>query len=152
MLRFTLILASSFFPFLFFFFEPKRACLFLFCFFVFVLFFLFFFCFPCTSKGTHIGAVSFSDRAWIPIRFTSNQDVDKVKASVLAIKHHKRGKRIDRGLEKCRMELFSVKKGMRSIVPPVLLTITHGRISNRKILDWTLPTFRGSANVFWRLN
>lgn len=107
-----------------------------------------FFCFTCISKGTHIGAVSFSHGARTQIRFTSNQDVDKVKASVLAIKHHKRGKRIDRGLENCRMELFSVKKGMRSIVPPVLLTITHGRISKRKILDWTPPTFRGSANFF----
>ena len=69
------------------------------------------------------------------MRFTSNQDVDQVKASVLAIRHRKGGARIARGLKTCRVELFSVKNGMRSNVPRALLTITDGRISNGKILD-----------------
>ncbi|XP_067057241.1 matrilin-4-like isoform X1 [Acropora muricata] len=86
--------------------------------------------FHVSDEGTHIGAVSFSHGARTQIRFTSNQDVDQVKASVLAIRHHKSGSRISRGLRKCRVGLFSVRNGMRSNVPRALLTITDGRISS----------------------
>ena len=74
--------------------------------------------------------------------------MDQVKASVLAITHHKGGTRIDLGLQKCRLELFSVKNGMRSNVPRALLTITDGRSSNGKILDLRLPTFKVVVNFF----
>lgn len=71
--------------------------------------------------------VSFSSSARTEIPFTSRQNVDVIKSSVLKMSYHGMTTRMDLGLNKTHVKLFSTKGGMRRNVPHVLLAITDGK-------------------------
>ena len=82
-----------------------------------------------------MGVVSFSSSAKTEIPFTAQQNMDEIRKSVLKIPYYSRSTRIDLALKKSHQELFSVKRGMRSNVPHVLLAITDGISDLGKIVS-----------------
>ena len=81
----------------------------------------------CSFSDTHVGVVSFSSYARTEISFTSRQKVDAIKSSVWKMSYRGGTTRMDLGLNKTHVELFSEQGGMRANVPRVLLAITDGR-------------------------
>ncbi|XP_078379291.1 matrilin-1-like isoform X2 [Oculina patagonica] len=83
--------------------------------------------FHVSPTDTHVGVVSFSSSAKTEISFISPQNVDAIKSSVLKMIYRGGSTRMDLGLNKTHVELFSARGQMRANVPHVLLAITDGR-------------------------
>lgn len=82
---------------------------------------------PRFLSDTHIGVVSFSSKARTEISFKSPQNMDAIKSSVWKMSYHGSTTRMDLGLNKTHVDLFSARGKMRANVPHVLLAITDGR-------------------------
>lgn len=78
-------------------------------------------------SDTNVGVVSFSSSAKTEIPFTSPQNVDTIKSSVWKMNYRGGSTRLDLGLNKTHVELFSARGEMRTNVPDVLLAITDGK-------------------------
>eukprot|EP00794_Sanderia_malayensis_P005383 gene5383-6056_t len=80
-----------------------------------------------SPAGFHAGAVVFSDRAILSIKFSDSQSTSSIVKKINDLPLLGSTTRIDRALQVAFNELFTVANGMRAGVPKVLVLLTDGR-------------------------